>query len=185
MCLLLASCIGNLYRREMVTSAMYPNIKVGEIVKFEPAETYTYGDMIVFQREEKNPYDGTTKMVDRMYRIVGMPGDRIKIKDNECIVNGVANPCKLSGTVPNDQIPDWYEGSPAVNAYQERLPDGKVISVWKYADANVTDSLLRDRPEIIIPQGHYYVLGDFRSNANDSRATGTVPHESIRGKVKK
>jgi len=40
-----------------------------------------------------------------------------------------------------------------------------------------------DHPEILIPPGYYYVLGDHRNNSSDSREWGMVPKKYITGRV--
>lgn len=54
----------------------------------------------------------------------------------------------------------------------------------------VTEPYLRDEfrdhgsfPPVVVPEGHYYVLGDHRNTSNDSRTWGTVERKFIAGKA--
>lgn len=44
-------------------------------------------------------------------------------------------------------------------------------------------SSLRDTPPVVVPEGHVYVLGDWRNRSSDSRSYGPVPLELVEGKV--
>ncbi|MBI4611367.1 MAG: signal peptidase I [Candidatus Rokubacteria bacterium] len=122
------------------------------------------GDIVVF----KYPLD---EKRDFIKRIAAVPGDELVIRGNQIIINGgpAAEPYVKPGTgafTPPRYLADRGSGEPclaqAANA-AERQPD--------------------QFGPIVIPRGHYFVMGDNRDNSQDSRYWGCLKREHIRGKA--
>ncbi|TIO83464.1 MAG: signal peptidase I, partial [Mesorhizobium sp.] len=87
-----------------------PNIFSGRIWGSEPKR----GDVVVF----KFPPDPS---VDYIKRVVGLPGDKIQVKDGQLFINGTAVPREKVGQIDN---PDITEVDRPVDVYRETLPNG-------------------------------------------------------------
>jgi signal peptidase I len=101
-------------------------------------------------------------------RVVGVPGDRIRIEDGRVLVNGATL----------DEPYAAFEPA-APNPFRDNFP-GKV-----YTDPNIDpnwwrqlQNLTRDG-ELIVPPDQYFMLGDNRNHSKDSRFWGFVPREAI------
>lgn len=124
------------------------------------------GDVVVF----RYPRDSTTPFIKR---VVGVPGDRIAYHDKILYVNDE----------PMQQSPvGRYVGSGS----------GAVMSGarWRVEQlAGVEHHILIDptrrsrREADVVPEGHYFVMGDNRDHSNDSREWGTVPENLLIGKA--
>jgi len=124
------------------------------------------GDVVVF-RYPKDP------SVDYIKRVVGLPGDRIGYFNKQIYVNGV--PVRQDG---------WqtYIGEGASSA----MTGAKIRT--EYLGKAVHKILIEPtRPgiegEYVVPEGHYFMMGDNRDNSNDGRYWGFVPEENLVGKA--
>ncbi len=97
-------------------------------------------------------------------RVIGMPGDTIRLSSYTVWVK----PRGASDFVPEDQIVSGH--------YQTRIPPN--VPGWS---ASLPFSGNED--ELVLPAGHYYVMGDNRPESSDSRSWGAVPRDRIIGKV--
>jgi signal peptidase I len=131
------------------------------------------GDVMVF-RYPSNP------SINYIKRVVGLPGDRIAYtQDKRLLVNGQSVAEELLGEEPRSL------GRTLV--YREKLGETEHM-IRKQLHRNV-----RPGDEWVVPQGHYFMMGDNRDDSNDSRywsdsaipqeLWGMVPDRNIVGKA--
>jgi signal peptidase I len=120
------------------------------------------GDIVVFRW----PMDIRQNYVKRL---IGMPGDRIRIANKQLFLNGrpLREPYTVHRTSYFDSYRDNFPSDPNV-----RLPDHAL----QMLERNVKNG------ELVVPAGMYFVMGDNRDNSSDSRYWGLVPRENIIGK---
>ena len=127
-----------------------------------PYKPVQRGDIIVF----RPPLDTTDPYVKR---IIGMPGDHIRIRNKQLFLNGKAlqEPYKYHKTDYLDPYRDNFPSAPNAPLYP-----GAVEMLAKH----VADG------EVVVPAGHYFAMGDNRDFSLDSRYWGFVARERIIGK---
>jgi signal peptidase I len=124
----------------------------------------TRGDIVVF----KYPLD---EKRDFIKRIVAAPGDELLLRDNQILISGrpIQEPYVKPGG--NALVPSRYL-------------TGRVTSEPCLAQAATASERYPDQfGPIVIPHGHYFVMGDNRDNSQDSRYWGCLRREQIRGKA--
>jgi signal peptidase I len=144
-----------------------PDIFSGRIFGSDPKR----GDVVVF-RFPPNPE------VDYIKRVIGLPGDRIQVKDDILYINGQAVPREPHGTFASDYS---QEPGDAIPVYSERLPDtGKVYDTLDLSPVSRGDNT----QEYVVPAGNFFMMGDNRDNSDDSRFdVGYVPAENLIGRA--
>ena len=121
------------------------------------------GDIVVF----KHPADPIR--THTVKRVIGLPGDRLRIVRRQVIVNG-----RL--------LDEGYKVHKlgAIEDYRDNFPStplGPVYPEWaQEMPRHVKDGWL------VVPAGHYFLMGDNRDFSADSRYWGFVPRENILGK---
>ena len=164
----------------------------GRIWGADPAR----GDVVVF----KNPADNKT---DYIKRLIGLPGDLIQMRHGQLFLNGVAvpkvrvadfvepvtpnSPCNpLPGTAVRLETAANGQKVCRYPRFRETLPNGKSYDVLDIADMEGAD----DTQVYIVPEGHYFMMGDNRDRSADSRfpaqaggAIGMVPAENLVGRA--
>ena len=125
------------------------------------------GDVIVF----KLP---TNPSIDYIKRIVGLPGDTIQVIDGQLYINRRKVPRTPVGL---KQVEESGRMT-TVMEYIETLPNGVMHPIYEEGD----DHPLDNTGEYIVPEGHYFAMGDNRDNSQDSRV-GYIPLENIVGKA--
>ncbi len=132
------------------------------------------GDVFVF-RFPQDP------RVDYIKRVVGVPGDRIEYRSKQLYVNGQAMPQTPIGV---------YEG---LGSGARETGSFHALENLGGVEHNIlTHPLAPDFPpscrvltagSIVVPEGHYFAMGDNRDNSNDSRCWGLVPERNLVGKA--
>jgi signal peptidase I len=127
------------------------------------------GDVAVF-KYPPNP------SLDYIKRVIGLPGDRVQMRDGQLFINGAPVERVKTGQIDN---PDITEENRPVDVYRETLPNGV-----SYDTLDVTPNGMSDNTrEFVVPEGHYFMMGDNRDNSADSRVFGFVPEENFVGRA--
>lgn len=186
---------------QIPSGSMMPTLLVGDFIlvqKFaygikEPLNNSTLletghpkrGDVVVF----KYPEEPT---VDYIKRVVGLPGDRIIYRDKQLFIQPAcagSQDCPAIAKVEQTFLSsgDFIQGGVPLERYQEQLgnvshrilknpqqPD--YVPMYFHQPGNEAD-------EWVVPEGHYFAMGDNRDNSKDSRFWGFVPERNLVGKA--
>ena len=123
------------------------------------------GDIIVF-RYPINPSQHFVK------RVIGLPGDRLHLKDGRLYVNGQLQ-----------DEPFAIHDENSIAPYRDNFPDitpsvmDGVLPPWRTAIATYVLN-----GDLVVPPDSYFAMGDNRDNSSDSRYWGFVPRENIEGR---
>ena len=144
-----------------------PPLFSGRLIYKEPAR----GDVVVF----KTPSDNRT---DYIKRLIGKPGDTIQFISGNLYLNG--SEIIKTAINKNDTI---YCGNNKINTitFEEKLPSGK-----KYIATYYKDYSLQNTDKFIVPDEHFFFLGDNRDCSKDSRflsEVGYVHKNNLVGKA--
>ncbi len=124
------------------------------------------GDVAVF----KTPTDNAT---DYIKRVIGLPGERIQVRDGRLYINGEMVVREEMG-----EGDEFCRGN-KVKLYRETLPGGRQHQIWECSDRDAYDNT----PEYVVPEDHYFMMGDNRDNSSDSRVIGPVSAENLIGRA--
>ena len=175
------------------SGSMYPTLYIGDYL-FVSKYTYGYsrhsfpfslplfkgriwvdepkrGDVVVF----KNPQDNYT---DFIKRVIGLPGDKIKLVKGRLYING-----KMLERKNEEEfvLRNRYGAVEYYNRYVEVLPEGKEHYILEVSDNEPNDNFM----EVEVPDDHYFMMGDNRDRSDDSRVSvGFVPLEGLIGKAR-
>lgn len=160
---------------QIPSGSMLPTLEVGDFIlvnkydyglRLPVAGTKVFavgdpqrGDVIVF----KFPEDGKTSYIKR---VIGLPGDSIRYENKQLTING-------------EPVPDKF----LANFLPEKLYEEQLGSVTHRIYKNTQRAMTSGAGEWVVPEGHYFVMGDNRDNSNDSRFWGFVPDELVVGRA--
>jgi len=177
------------------TASMEPTIKVGDrLLAYKlaydlkvPFLDYTLmtwaepkrGDIIVF-KYPKEPD------IDYVKRIVGLPGDKIRVENNLLYINGAVQE-RTDHESDRSILSDIHDNPDIKSLSVEKLG---TLDHWVIQDkaTNSAFSLSMKFPtdgtdEYVVPQNSFFAMGDNRDNSTDSRSWGPVPREYVKGKA--
>jgi len=122
------------------------------------------GDIVVFYF----PVDPTQFLVKR---VVGLPGDSIRLRNKIVYVNGV--PLRESYAIHRLPIPDAFRDNfPAQMTYSRGIDQRWRTQLPHYLQGD----------HVVVPANSYFVMGDNRDDSEDSRYWGFVPRVNIVGR---
>ncbi len=134
-----------------------------------PYQKIARGDVVVFHY----PVDPAQHFVKR---VIGVPGDHLRMISKKVWINGK----------PLDEpyVRFLYPaGSPDPSSmFRDNFPRLDVYAINMNADWLREMRKLVEDGQLIVPEGHYFVMGDNRDDSQDSRYWGFVPRENIIGR---
>jgi signal peptidase I len=156
---------------KVASESMRPILVAGDHVYVNRLSIPARGDVVAYERA------GTVFV----HRLIGLGGDTVEGRDSVVFVNGKALARDNEGqiTYRTRSVADrGVVEDHRAEKIRERLGD-RIYEVLE----NDEDSPANDFEEVTVPEGHFFVLGDNRDNANDSRFWGTLPLTAVVGRV--
>lgn len=149
------------------------NLFPGRIFAAQPQR----GDIVVFRL----PSDPS---VDYVKRLIGLPGDHVQMIGGQLYLNGQPVARERLGVT---RTRGYFGNDVAATRWRETLPNGVSYETLDLQPNNELD----DTREFVVPDGHYFMMGDNRDDSADSRVAsapgspgvGFVPFENIVGKA--
>jgi len=150
------------------TSSNNPTLQIGDLVivdlkAYKNADP-DYGDIIVYLGPDNFIYT---------FRVVGRPHDNLELIDNIVRINGKLGKATFIKNTINEGM--------LVEQLKEKLPNGHKHLIHKYkVPYDITKSNIKN---IVVPSDSYFVLGDNRDYAADSRYVGFISKNKIMGRI--
>jgi signal peptidase I len=161
----------------------------GNPVPLLPQREISRGDIIVFKypgfpdNKAKVPDEGGVPyQINFVKRVIGLPGDKIEIRNNQVFINDELLP---EHRVIGDSSSE--EAALTTKEFEERQTD-QSYDVY-YSQRSIHRAGQRDYPfagegePFVVPADSYFVLGDSRDRSLDSRYWGVVPRSLIIGRA--
>ena len=165
---------------QIPSRSMVPTLEVGDFIvvskfsygvrlpilgsKIIPVDDPKRGDVAVFIPPHDSRYF--------IKRVVGLPGDRVRIENNQVWVNDEPMNQEFIATIDR-------KANTTTSLSEETT--GEVVHQIHTTDP---PSKLGRSAEYVVPDGHYFMMGDNRDNSLDSRAWGPVPDSNMVGRAK-
>lgn len=149
------------------------DIRFGE---FKPIEK---GDIVIFSFPAKDKKQmncgGYQYGKDYVKRVIGMPGDKVEIRQGRVWINN-----ELLPSQPYEKYQDVERIAPEAEYDQEAY---QILWAKHQLDNELGLELRDSMGPVIVPENSYFVMGDNRDDSCDSRFWGPVPRENIKGKA--
>lgn len=188
---------------QIPSESMMPTLLVGDHIF---VKRYAYGLRIPFTKSWLTEFDQLKRgdvvvfteplkeKDDFIKRVVGLPGDRVAMKNGQIYINGEASVYKSFQTgsryVDNSCLVDtdpqeaqlenfpYFKGHENYQKYLEILPGTTEPHVIQYYNEMRSADF-----EFVVPAHHFFAMGDNRDNSADSRFIGPIPRENLKGKA--
>jgi signal peptidase I len=163
---------------QIPSGSMRPTLEIGDFIlvnkftyglrlpvintKFVELNEPERGDVMVFRFPDE-------PSVNFIKRVIGLPGDRIRYEDKQLYVNG--------DPIPKRLIEEGPTKAPEELLLLESLDE---VEHHIYNNPRAPGPQMR---ELVVPEGHYFTMGDNRDHSNDSRYWGFVPEQNIVGRA--
>ncbi|TQV84308.1 signal peptidase I [Exilibacterium tricleocarpae] len=163
---------------QIPSESMVPTLEVGDFIL---VNKFTYGirlpvirtkvlDINEPKRGEVMVFFPPHKKQYFIKRVIGLPGDEILYVNKVLYINGEKMPQQLVASLP--------PANPRFQIMRESL-DGVEHAMRKHVTHGQPDR----KRSWVVPEGHYFMMGDNRDNSADSREWGVVPEENIVGRA--
>jgi signal peptidase I len=148
-----------------------PTIRVGDLVAMNKdaysSKDVQCGDFVVYIGPDGGHYTS---------RVVGLPGDTISILKNTIAINGKRGSYRF---IKNEKTEDKIK----VARYEEVLPNGVKHHIYMSIDPRNLGDSTKQNMDVVVPESSYFIMGDNRDGALDSRFIGPIPKENILGQL--
>ncbi|CAK8053787.1 signal peptidase I [Eupransor demetentiae] len=149
----------------VVGSSMEPTLQNNDYVFIQRQAKIKRGDVVIFDAPKVDPDNQGQKYYVK--RVIGLPGDKIRFDKGKLFVNDKA----VAQPYLNEE--EAYKGTEAAFGDPWDLSSLSKSSSWNKTSQKTT----------VVPANSYFVLGDHRSVATDSRYFGYVQKKYMRGRV--
>ena len=165
---------------DVPTGSMKPTIVEGDRIfvnkmAYDIRLPFTHISLIKLAEPQTNDiiiFDSVASDKRLVKRVIGVPGDKIAMKDNQLLINGQAITYQQTST-EKSHINNHYDNTETINGHSHNIRTNNVAS--RLANFN----------QVTVPEGQFLVLGDNRDNSADSRVIGFVPRNEIVGRSTK
>jgi signal peptidase I len=173
----------------------------GSTLPFLPQRDIKRGDIIVFKypgepdnKEKVKDDGGVPYQTNFVKRVIGLPGDKVEIKDNQVYINDTLLPeHRVTADLPVDRRGRQDDESALIVKSEEPRQPGQTYSTFYSEDTMeaVEKGIATterypfggEGKTTIVPENQYFVMGDSRDKSLDSRFWGFVPRELVVGRA--